>query len=217
MITLFLGRHGETKLNSENRLRSWLDEPLNKHGVEEAEAMGEEMKKYPIDRIYCSDLDRADHTAQIVAAHHNLKPIPRQWFRPIDYGTLNGKKVSEIQPMLDNLNNIWKTDPSHEAPGGESFQEFQDRNLGGLHAILKAAEDGEQIMLVAHLRNCLLFHGVATTGGPLQGPTVQMLDGKHWHQDSGAVSKFTWEDNLLRFKGIIFSSEDTDVKNMQLS
>jgi broad specificity phosphatase PhoE len=217
MIALYLGRHGETKLNSEERLRSWIDEPLNADGIQEAEAMGIAMAKTDIDRVYCSSLDRADHTARIVAKHHDLKPIAREWFKPLNYGDLSGKKVSEIQPELDRLNEVWKTNPDEEAPGGESFTEFQERNLGGLHAILKNAEDGEQIMLVAHLRNCLLFHGVAVTGGPLQGDTVDQMIGKSWHQASGAVSKFEWNGELLRYAGMFFDPEDAKTEKAGVS
>jgi broad specificity phosphatase PhoE len=217
VITLFLGRHGETRLNDQERLRGHLDEPLNKKGIAEAEAMGVAMSKTDIDRVYCSSLDRADHTARIVAKHHDLKPIPREWFTPLDYGDLQGKKLSEIQPELDRLNEVWKTNPDEEAPGGESFTEFQERNLGGLHAILKNAEDGEQLMVVAHLRNCLLFHGVAVTGGPLQGDTLDQMIGKDWHQASGAVSQFEWNGELLRFVGMFFEPEEAKAEKAGVS
>lgn len=202
-VILFLGRHGETKLNSEDKLRGWIDIPLNEVGVKEAEAMGVMMSKTAIDRVYCSDLDRANHTALIVAQHHGLKPIPRQWFRPLNYGEMNGQSLKDIQPELERLNQIWKTNPDHEVPGGESWNEFQDRNLSGLQAILSRADDGEQIMLVAHLRNCLLLHGVATTGGPLKGESIQLMDGKSWHQESGAVSHFEFKDGDLNYMGIL--------------
>ena len=207
-VTLYLGRHGETKLNDQDRLRGWKDEPLNATGIKEAEAMGDLMKQYPIDRVYCSDLDRADKTAEIVAKHHGLKQIPRQWFRPLDYGEYNGKLLSEIKPKLLELNDIWGQDPTVEAPGGESFESFQTRNLDGLAAVLAAAKDGEQIMIVAHLRNCLLFHAVAMTGGPLKGKDVQRMDGKDWHQKSGAVSQFEW-DGSLTFKKLLGGSVST--------
>ncbi len=203
MITLYLGRHGETKLNSEDKLRGWIDVPLNSDGVKEAHAMATLMATKPIDRVYCSDLDRADHTAQIVAKKHDLVVTPRSWFRPLNYGDLNGQKLSDIQPTIDKLNEIWKTDPQHEAPGGESFAAFQERNLGGLHAIMRNAKDGEEILLVAHLRNCLLFHAVATLGQPLIGDAIQMMDGKSWHQESGAVSQFQYHKGDLTFIGIL--------------
>lgn len=211
MITLYMGRHGETKLNSEDKLRGWVDVPLNDKGIEEAEAMGNAMADTAIDRIYCSDLDRADHTAMIVAQHHVLKPIARQWFRPLNYGDLNGKPLSEVKPILLKLNDTWATNPDYEAPGGESFTEFQDRNLQGLHAILKNAEDDEEIMIVAHLRNCLLFHAVATTGGPLVGDDIQKMAGNDWHQESGSVSKFEFDQEgaILRYMGMFFEPKVT--------
>lgn len=202
MITIYLGRHGETALNSEERLRGWIDEKLNSEGIKEAKAMSKKMAKYPIDRIYCSDLDRADHTASIVAKEHNLKQIPRMWFRPINFGEWNGKKVADIKDQMQKLLNVWKTDPDEDAPGGESFSDFQDRNLGGLHAVINAATDSEEIMIVAHLRNCLLFWAVAKNGGPLEGDALDLLDDKHYHQDSGQVSKFEWNGSL-EFKGKI--------------
>lgn len=201
-IKIYLGRHGETDLNSEERLRGWIDEPLNGDGIKEAKVMGEKMKKYPIDRIYCSDLDRADHTAQMVAKQHNLKPIPRQWFRPINFGEWNGKKVADIKDKMQELLDKWKTNPGLEAPGGESFADFQERNLGGLHAVVRAATEGEQIMIVAHLRNCLLFWAVAKNEAPLEGDALDLIDDKHYHQDSGEVSVFEW-DGSLKFKGKI--------------
>lgn len=213
-VTLYLGRHGETKLNSEDKLRGWMDVPLNPVGVAEAEAMGVAMSTTAIDRVYSSDLDRADHTAQIVAKHHGLKQIARQWFRPLNYGDLTGKKLSEIQHKLDELNEIWKTNPDYEAPGGESFTEFQDRNLGGLYSILKNAQDGEEIMVVAHLRNCLLFHAITQNEGPLEGQAIQAMDGKKWHQPSGSVSKYIYDDEqdgaLLKFAGIIFKPNEKE-------
>lgn len=202
MITLYLGRHGETALNSEDKLRGWIDEPLNKAGIQEAHQMASKMKKFPLDRIYCSDLDRADHTAQIVGKEHGLKPIPRQWFRPLNYGDLAGKSLKDIQPTLDKLNEVWKTNPDHEVPNGESFTEFQDRNIGGLEAVMRGSKNGELVMIVAHLRNCLLFHAIATRGGPLKGDDVMAMAGKDWHQESGAVSRFDW-DGKLNFVKII--------------
>jgi broad specificity phosphatase PhoE len=205
-VTLYLMRHGQTKLNAQGRLRGWKDEPLDSVGIKEAHEAAKAMAKTPIDRIYNSDLDRADHTARIVAKEHGLKNIPRFWFRPLDYGSLNGKLLSEIQPQLDKLNEIWKTNPDHEAPGGESWTEFQDRNLQGLHAILRAAKDGEAIMLVCHLRNCLLLHSVAISGGPLAGGTLDLMQGKDWHQESGSVSKFEYEEEgaILKYVGMFF-------------
>lgn len=214
VITLYLGRHGSTRLNSEDKLRGWKDVPLDSAGIKEANAMGDRMAKTDIDRIYASDLDRADHTAQIVAEHHDLKPILRSWFRPIHFGELNGKSLKDIGPELDRITKTWETNPQYEVPGGESFSEFQNRNLQGLHAILKAANDGEQIMLVAHLRNAILFHAVATTGGPLSGDEISAMDGKEWEQAPGSVSQFEFDENSgkLKYVGMFFDPKESEEK-----
>lgn len=206
-VILYMGRHGETKLNSEEKLRGWIDEPLNATGIQEAKNVARFMEKIPLSRMYASDLDRADHTATIIGKPQGLKPISRQWFRPLNYGDLNGKPLDDIKPTLQKLNDIWKKDPTHPAPNGESFEEFQDRNLSGLHAVMMAASDGDQLMLVAHLRNCILFHAVAKAGGPLQGEAIQTMDGKSWTQSSGSVSKFEYDRGLLLFRGVVFESE----------
>lgn len=210
MITLYIGRHGETDLNSEERLRSWIDEPLNADGVKEAKAMSDLMKDIPLDKIYCSDLDRADHTAQIVAEPHDMPVTAKSWFRPLNYGKLSGKKIADIQDQLDKYNAIWQTDPDAEVPGGESFTEFQDRNLDGLAAVIGRATDGDSILIVAHLRNCLLFHGVALNGGPLKGKALELMEGKDWHQESGAVSQFVCDptsiEGAFRFVKILEGS-----------
>lgn len=206
MIKLYLGRHGSTRLNSEDKLRGWKDVPLDADGIKEANEMGNEMAETAIDRIYASDLDRADHTAQIVAKHHGLKVIARSWFRPINFGELNGKSLKDIGPELDRITEIWKTNPDYEVPGGESFSEFQDRNLQGLHSILNSARDDEQIMLVAHLRNAILFHAVATSGGPLKGDSITAMDGKEWEQVPGSVTEFDYDQEgaVLHYKGVFF-------------
>jgi broad specificity phosphatase PhoE len=201
-ITIYLGRHGETDLNSEEKLRGWKDEKLNEDGIREAKEMGIKMARYPIDRIYCSDLDRADHTAQIVAKAHGLRPISKRWFRPINFGEWNGQPIKAIKDKMQQLLDKWKTDPETKAPGGESFEDFQNRNLEGLHAVVNSARDKEEIMIVAHLRNCLLFWALAKNGEPLEGDALDLIDDKHYHQDSGKVSKFVW-DGSLEFKGKI--------------
>lgn len=208
-VKLLVMRHGETKLNSEERLRGHMDIPLNAQGIKEAEQASNFLSNVPINRVYASSLDRADHTAQIVAKPHNLKPILREWFTPIDFGKLNGQKLSDIGPELDRITNIWKTDPEYEAPGGESFKEFQDRNLGGLHAILKTADDDETILLVAHLRNAILYHEVAITGGALSGNEIEAMDGKEWEQGPGSVSHFEFDQEgaMLKYIGMFFEPE----------
>jgi broad specificity phosphatase PhoE len=208
MVTLYFARHGETSLNTENKLRSWIDVPLNRLGITDAEHMAEELKKTMFDKIYASDLKRAVKTAEIIADSHGLKVIPIEGFRPLNYGTLNGKPLTEIQDQLDDLTEEWKTNPDAKAPKGESFTEFQNRNLSALKKIL-SQNDIEILLLVGHLRNSLLFHEYAVTGKPLEGENVQVMDGKKWAQEEGSIAEYEWEDEKLKFIGMVGDKKAT--------
>src|SRR5271165_5315886 len=73
---IFVIRHGSTDFNSEDkhrdRIRGWIDIPLNEQGKEEARLalrnlignLGE------VDVIYCSDLTRTRQTANIVNSYY---------------------------------------------------------------------------------------------------------------------------------------------------
>jgi broad specificity phosphatase PhoE len=62
MGKLILVRHGHTSLNGpgdDERLRAWLDVPLDEKGLREAAETADKLTHYPIEVIYCSDLRRA--------------------------------------------------------------------------------------------------------------------------------------------------------------
>ena len=61
MGKLILVRHGHTALNKpgeDERLRAWLDVPLDETGMREVVDTAEKLHGYPIEAIYCSDLKR---------------------------------------------------------------------------------------------------------------------------------------------------------------
>ena len=67
MGKLILVRHGHTSLNKpgeDERLRAWLDVPLDETGMQEAVDTAEKLNGYPIETIYCSDLKRARQSAR---------------------------------------------------------------------------------------------------------------------------------------------------------
>ena len=62
-------RHGETNWNAERRMQGHIDIPLNANGIFQAERLANALirVKHPFDVIYSSDLERALHTANVVA------------------------------------------------------------------------------------------------------------------------------------------------------
>ena len=155
MGKLILVRHGKTVLNSldnEERLRGWMDVPLDEQGLREAEETAQRLTQYPVAHIYSSDLHRARQTAEAVVRATRAPIAHTSDLRPWNLGTLAGQRVKDIIPILKQL----ELDPSQAAPLGESFNEFCDRYTHKLEELLDiAARSADCIVAVTHVRNLL--------------------------------------------------------------
>ena len=184
MGKLLLVRHGHTALNrpgDDERLRSWLDIPLDETGLEEAAKTAGTLTKYPIRHIYCSDLRRARQTAEVLRRNLKARVTASNELRPWNLGAFGGQRVKEVLPFLNLLNRH----PDLPAPGGESFYQFYGRYSYRLTALLNLAESTEgYIVAVTHVRNLLaasvIIEGgdrtkVPVKGGPSTG-TISVVE-----------------------------------------
>ncbi len=73
---LILLRHGKSDWNQKNRFTGWVDVPLSKLGIEEAQKAGKVISKIPIDVIFISSLMRAQMTAMIAMTQHDSEKTP---------------------------------------------------------------------------------------------------------------------------------------------
>lgn len=191
MGKLILVRHGKTVLNSldnEERLRGWMDVPLDEQGLREADETARRLAQYPVDHIYSSDLYRARQTADAVVRATRAPIAHTSDLRPWNLGTLAGQRVKDILPILQQL----ELDPSQAAPGGESFNQFCDRYTRKLKELIDlAARSVHCIVAVTHVRNLLaapaLLHDgdrahIPVRGGPTTGALVWVEKaGKGWN------------------------------------
>jgi 2,3-bisphosphoglycerate-dependent phosphoglycerate mutase len=191
MGKLILVRHGKTVLNSvhgEERLRGWMDIPLDEQGLLEAEGTAQRLAQHPVAYIYSSDLYRARQTAEAVVRATLAPIVHTSGLRPWNLGALAGQRVKDILPILRRL----ELDPALPAPGGESFLEFCDRYTRKLEQLLDiAARSMECIVAVTHVRNLLaaptLLRGgdrghIPVQGGPKTGSLVWVeKNGKEWN------------------------------------
>jgi broad specificity phosphatase PhoE len=191
MGKLILVRHGKTVLNSHDdaeRLRGWMDVPLDEQGLREAEEIAQRLAEYPVARIYSSDLLRARKTAEAVERATGTAVTHTADLRPWNVGTLAGQRVKDILPILQQL----ERDPSLPAPGGECFLSFCARYSRQLEELLEiAARSVDHIIAVTHVRNLLaapaLLNGgetgrIPVSGGPKTGSLVWVeKNGKGWN------------------------------------
>ena len=175
MGKLILVRHGHTPLNGhgkDERLRAWLDIPLDQQGLQEAADTAKKLRGCPVRAIFSSDLKRARNTAEVIrqATNTDSQIITTDELRPWNLGVFGGQLLREIIPFLNLLNQH----PEMPAPNGESFHQFYDRYSKRLHAILKAATETDgYVVAVTHVRNLLAAKTILTDGNrdrvPVQG------------------------------------------------
>jgi broad specificity phosphatase PhoE len=201
---LFFGvRHGETFLNENDMFRGWSNGPdarLNKKGIRQARVAGRFISKLPVkfNIVRCSDLDRAKHTAAIIAKILGIKEVHSDSrLRPLNVGTLAGEKKSE-HPIDEYIKN-----PDLEFPGGESIRDFDSRQKEFAEEFLPEAADDKDgyILIVCHVSNLMYWDN-------LRKPKDEYLDEKTDIVDPGGVVEVTPEEVVPLFREHKPESED---------
>ncbi|MBS3149390.1 histidine phosphatase family protein [Candidatus Woesearchaeota archaeon] len=94
-MKLILARHGETEENLKGLIQGWLQGRLTKKGLIQAKNLGLQLKKYDLELIFSSDLDRCVKTAQeIFKTNKTKKLILTKLLRERSYGEFEGKVVT---------------------------------------------------------------------------------------------------------------------------
>ena len=132
-------RHGETSWNKDGLTQGQLDSRLNDTGREQAKRAGVALADEPIERIVSSPLSRVRHTAEAVAAHHNVEMTFDDDLMEVHLGEHQG------QPHGPFLGAFFRGE--YDPPGGETFQQFCDRVWA---AMARAVALGPNTLIVAH-------------------------------------------------------------------
>lgn len=179
---VFLIRHGHTALNKGgsndvDRIRGWLDIPLNQEGIEDAEKAAKKLKGQLPKKIYSSDLIRAEQTADIINKNFHAPVILSETLRPWNVGIYTGKPTAEVLPKLNDLAKNGN-DPIED---GESFNHFKTRFLSELEKIINEAKsDRCTIFVVTHFRNLKTCESWIAAGQPKD----LSIDMKEFFKDS---------------------------------
>jgi broad specificity phosphatase PhoE len=156
---IYVVRHGKTALNagqnSEDRIRGWVDVPLDQSGLRQAEHDGEILKGLGIKEIHSSDLSRAETTASIIAERLGIDAVhASKNFRPWNLGELQGKASKDAQPVLQ----AYVKEGHKTVPEGECFLDFAYRFLPAFKKLLHRSEIlGKPLLLCTHYRGVKLL------------------------------------------------------------
>lgn len=156
-------RHGQTKLNADDKIRGWLDVPLDEVGLEQAVELGEQMREIELDGIYSSDLMRSVQTSLLVSEYSGIPLLgTTKTLRPLNVGTLSGTDGKKAHAVIaEHAQHA----PDEAIGGGESFNIFKYRILGGVIGMLNSNR-GLNIGFVSHSRGERILHAWCAAGTP---------------------------------------------------
>jgi len=189
---LTIVRHGQTSANVEKVWHGSIDTPLTNHGRRQAEATAAwiETHHQPIRSVYSSPLDRAHHTARLIAERFDLAPTLDRDLAEYDLGDWEGLPFSTLWKERRLFQNM-AVDPDYRPHGGESPRQVGDRLAGALRRIAARHPD-ERVVVVTH-------------GGALSIAFGLLLEGKYdeWSHmmKNAAISELALEPRpeLLSF------------------
>ena len=145
-------RHGQAKNNTERILAGRTEGiPLTEIGIKQAEHTGELLEHMNISTIYSSPIQRAKHTAEIVAKHNSLNVTVDERLIELDMGKFTGIPYDEIFTSHGNVFMKFYNGELEIAHNGvETFAEVKKRVLGIVDHVIEKHPD-ENVVLVTHM------------------------------------------------------------------
>ncbi|MBR3967512.1 MAG: histidine phosphatase family protein [Clostridia bacterium] len=97
-MTVYIVRHGHSEANEKGFHCGQNQVPLTKKGEEEAENVGKLLRKIKFDKVYSSDLNRANTTGKIALPEYEIEQLPL--IREISVGSIDGRDKRELEREL---------------------------------------------------------------------------------------------------------------------
>ena len=156
MKRLLILRHGRTEWNASGRFQGQLDPPLDELGREQAKGAARHLAGLGIEHIVTSDLQRAAHTADALAAGTGLKAIRDLRLRELHLGAWQGLTRTEAQLRFPEGYQAWvdgadfQRSASIDGEQAESYREVADRARECAHDVLSQISNNGLAALVTH-------------------------------------------------------------------
>ena len=154
---LVLVRHGQSEWNKKNLFTGWKDPKLTARGVEEAIKAADELKGsgYSFDKMYTSELFRAQETGRIILDRMGLdsiEVIKDLSLNERNYGDLAGLNKDDARKKWgEDQVHIWRRSFDVPPPGGESLKDTAERVLPYFKQnIIPQLAEGLNILIAAH-------------------------------------------------------------------
>ena len=148
MTVFYLIRHATHSLNDDIIAGRAPQVLLSDVGRAQATQLAERLADVPLRALYCSPLERAHETAQILGTKLDLEPQICADLNELNFGEWTGKTLDELREF-EQWRDFNRFRSGIRAPGGETMLEAQARIVGALEQ-LRARHRDECVALVSH-------------------------------------------------------------------
>jgi len=150
-MIIFL-RHAQAENNAKRILAGRTEGVhLTKTGIEQAEQIAKYLKPLDISAIYSSPIERASHTAEIVAKNCSLEVVLDERLTEIDMGKFTRMNYDDMFAKYGNIFlKFYENDPVIAEHEVETFPDVQTRVLEMVDHVLKKHKN-ENVILVTHM------------------------------------------------------------------
>jgi probable phosphoglycerate mutase len=178
-----LTRHGESTLNSENRINGNPDVPvaLTEKGRDEARLLGQQIAHIRLDVCICTRFTRTRETAEIALQGRDVPIEIESLLDDINVGDLDGIPLEEYR--------AWKREHTRldPFPGGESLDAAARRYAQAFRKLLGRTETS--VLVVTHEIPVRYAINAADGSGDLDGPAHQLANATPYLFDKEALAR----------------------------
>jgi broad specificity phosphatase PhoE len=178
-----IARHGESTLNSENRISGdpAIQVALTEKGRDEAKLLGQQVAHVPLELCILTRFSRTRETAEIALAGREVPLEVEPLLDDINVGDLEGSTLEEYR--------AWKRahERSDDFPGGESLDDAARRYAEAYRELLQRAE--QSILIVTHEIPLRYAINAADGSNDLDGPTHQLANATPYLFDEEALNR----------------------------
>jgi len=178
-----LARHGESTLNSENRINGDPAVPvaLTENGREEARLLGRQVAHIRLEVCICTRFTRTRETAEIALAGRDVPFEVEPLLDDIDVGNLEGIPLEDYR--------AWKREHTRRDPfpGGESLDAAARRYAQAFRKLLGRPETS--VLVVTHEIPIRYAINAADSSDNLDGPAHQLGNATPYLFDEEALGR----------------------------
>jgi len=149
-LALYVFRTGKVK-SKDNIFLGWLNLPLEKKGLIDADKVGRKLLKETIDVGFCSDQIRGKQALiEVLKYHSNAKAVVDARLRERNYGIFSGKDKELFKKYFQSYPIIHRS-YNTKIPNGENLRDVTKRVFPFMKEVIRFMQDEKvNIVLCAH-------------------------------------------------------------------